>query len=84
MEVVEPAPLWWYKFWRSVSAVICEALWLFNVPLPGQRLRDEYGTIADVWCCHIHSAFETYVWEREGYPVRKAKVITSDSSKGAK
>lgn len=59
-------PLWWAKWWRAIAAIICEALWIFNLPMPTKRLRDDYGYIAEAWCCHIHSALEIEVIDYDG------------------
>lgn len=72
MDEVEPAPLWWVKFWRMLAALVCEVLWMVNIPMPTARLREEYGSLADLWCCFVHSSLETYVWELEGCPSDKA------------
>lgn len=57
--------LTWAKWWRGVSLLVCETLWIFNFRIPG-----DYYSVADWWCVNVHSAWELEVWKMDGFPER--------------
>lgn len=43
---------------------VCEALRILfcSLGLPSRDLRDDWGCIDQIWCCHVHSRLETWAW----------------------
>jgi hypothetical protein len=52
------APLWWYRWWSTVTWAICEALFILDIPLPTEQLAKDWGNMRFWWCGHVHAPVE--------------------------
>lgn len=74
---IERAPLWWYKWWAALARVVCESLFILDIPAPTTKCRDEWGNVAQVWCGFVHSPFESASYQREVETANEVPTMTS-------
>lgn len=54
------------KFAKTLSHLVCDALFLLEIPMPTKRLREDWFHFGWWWCTHVHSELETRHYHKHG------------------